>query len=155
MLLLDVQTPDCNFVRPFAVITSESLNTKSKDNSLGFYKNGEQIFLKSGRFGPYVQLGSSSEQNPKPKRTSIPKNFEISRVNIDIAKKLLDLPKVLGSHPEDNNPIHLAIGPYGPYIKHNNTYANVKELEEFFEIGMNRAVELLSQNLNKNNSSKR
>ena len=62
--------------------------------------------MKSGRFGPYVQLGNSSEKNHKPKRTSIPKNFEPSRITTEIAKKLLDLPKVLGEHPDDKKPIH-------------------------------------------------
>ena len=135
-------------------MTEESLNEKSNDDSIGVDNNGEEIFLKSGRFGPYVQLSASSEQNPKPKRTSIPKNFETSRVTIEIAKKLLDLPKVLGKHPEDNEPIHCAIGPYGPYIKHISTYANIKDLEEFLSIGMNRAVELLSENSKKKINSK-
>ncbi|MFL2803243.1 MAG: type I DNA topoisomerase [Paracoccaceae bacterium] len=146
--------PECKFVRPFGVMTAESLNEKSNDDSIGVDNNGEEIFLKSGRFGPYVQLGDSSEQNPKPKRTSIPKNFETNKVTIEIAKKLLDLPKVLGKHPEDNEPIHCAIGPYGPYIKHINTYANIKDLEEFLSIGMNRAVELLSENSKKKINSK-
>ena len=145
--------PDCKFIRPFAVMTPESLSKNSEDDSLGNDDLGNEIFLKSGRFGPYVQLGNYSDSNIKPKRTSIPKNFEISKVTIEIAKKLLDLPKILGNHPEDNQPIQCAIGPYGPYIKHNNTYANIKDLEEFLSIGMNRAVELLSENSKKNNNN--
>jgi len=147
--------PECKFVRPFGVMSAESLNEKTSNDSIGTSDNGEEIYLKSGRFGPYVQLGNSSEQNPKPKRTSIPKNFETSRITIEIAKKLLDLPRILGEHPDDNEPIHSAIGPYGPYIKHNNIYANIKDLEEFLSIGMNRAVELLSENSKKNSNSKR
>jgi len=65
--------PECKFVRPFAVITDESINEKSAEGAIGLDDRGIEIFLKSGRFGPYVQLGNSSEQNPKPKRTSIPK----------------------------------------------------------------------------------
>jgi DNA topoisomerase-1 len=147
--------PTCKFVRPFGVISTDSLNEKTSEDSIGTSDNGEEIYLKSGRFGPYVQLGNSSEKNPKPKRTSIPKNFEPSRITIEIAKKLLDLPKVLGEHPEDKKPIHSAIGPYGPYLKHNNIYANIKDLEEFLSIGMNRAVELLSENSKKNSNNKR
>ena len=147
--------PECKFVRPFAVITDESINEKSKEGAIGLDDRGIEIFLKSGRFGPYVQLGNSSEQNPKPKRTSIPKNFETSKITIEIARKLLDLPKVLGNHPSDNEPIHSAIGPYGPYLKHNNVYANIKDLEDFLSIGMNRAVELLSENEKKNSNSKK
>ena len=147
--------PTCKFVRPFGVISTDSLNEKISEDSIGTSDNGEEIYLKSGRFGPYVQLGNSSEKNPKPKRTSIPKNFEPSRITIEIAKKLLDLPKVLGEHPDDKKPIHSAIGPYGPYLKHNNIYANIKDLEEFLSIGMNRAVELLSENSKKNSNNKR
>ena len=146
--------PECKFVRPFAVITDESINEKSAEGAIGLDDRGIEIFLKSGRFGPYVQLGNSSEQNPKPKRTSIPKNFETSKITIEIARKLLDLPKVLGNHPSDNEPIHSAIGPYGPYLKHNSVYANIKDLEDFLSIGMNRAVELLSENEKKNSNSK-
>ena len=146
--------PECKFVRPFAVITDESINQKSTEGAIGLDYRGIEIFLKSGRFGPYVQLGNSSEQNPKPKRTSIPKNFETSKITIEIARKLLDLPKVLGNHPSDNEPIHSAIGPYGPYLKHNSVYANIKDLEDFLSIGMNRAVELLSENEKKNSNSK-
>jgi len=147
--------PTCKFVRPFGVISTDSLNEKTSEDSIGTSDNGEEIYLKSGRFGPYVQLGNSSEKNPKPKRTSIPKNFEPSRITIEIAKKLLDLPKILGEHPDDKKPIHSAIGPYGPYLKHNNIYANIKDLEEFLSIGMNRAVELLSENSKKNSNNKR
>ncbi len=147
--------PECKFVRPFAVITDESVNKKSAEVAIGLDDRGIEIFLKSGRFGPYVQLGNSSEQNPKPKRTSIPKNFETSKITIEIARKLLDLPKVLGNHPSDNEPIHSAIGPYGPYLKHNSVYANIKDLEDFLSIGMNRAVELLSENEKKNSNSKK
>ncbi len=147
--------PECKFVRPFAVITDESINQKSTEGAIGLDDRGIEIFLKSGRFGPYVQLGNSSEQNPKPKRTSIPKNFETSKITIEIARKLLDLPKVLGNHPSDNEPIHSAIGPYGPYLKHNSVYANIKDLEDFLSIGMNRAVELLSENEKKNSNSKK
>ena len=147
--------PECKFVRPFAVITDESINEKSTEGAIGLDDRGIEIFLKYGRFGPYVQLGNSSEQNPKPKRTSIPKNFETSKITIEIARKLLDLPKVLGNHPSDNEPIHSAIGPYGPYLKHNSVYANIKDLEDFLSIGMNRAVELLSENEKKNSNSKK
>ena len=147
--------PTCKFVRPFGIISNDSLNEKTSEDSIGTSDNGVEIYLKSGRFGPYVQLGNSSEKNPKPKRTSIPKNFEPSRITIEIAKKLLDLPKVLGEHPDDKKPIHSAIGPYGPYLKHNNIYANIKDLEEFLSIGMNRAVELLSENSKKNSNDKR
>ena len=66
-------------------------------------------------------------------------------IGFSFAKKLLSLPKEIGTHPEDNLPIEIAIGRYGPYIKHSNTFANVKDVEELFQIGMNRAVEILAE----------
>ena len=114
----------------------------------------ELRFLKSGRFGPYVQLGNSSEQNPKPKRTSIPKNFETSKITIEIARKLLDLPKVLGNHLVITSPYILRLD-HMDHILNIIVYANIKDLEDFLSIGMNRAVELLSENEKKNSNSKK
>jgi len=141
--------PNCKFVRPFSVMTAKALASSTDDNVLGQNESGAKVFLKSGRFGPYVQLGEITEDNEKPKRTSIPKGFDISNITLDLALSLLELPKVLGIHPEDGEPIHASIGPYGPYLKHNNSYANVPDLEEFLSIGMNRAVELISEQAKK------
>ena len=68
--------------------------------------------------------------------------------------KLIELPKTLGNHPDDGEPILSAIGPYGPYLKHNKSYANISNLEEFLSIGMNRAVELISDQAKKVSKSK-
>ena len=79
----------------------------------------------------------------KPKRSSIPKGYSIETIDLDFSLKLLSLPREIGIHPDDGNKIEAAIGPYGPYICHNKTYANVKDVEEIFIVGLNTAVELI------------
>ncbi len=141
--------PKCRFVRPLSVMTEETMVNSTEDNIIGQDDAGTTVFLKFGRYGPYVQRGEITDRNPKPKRTSIPKNFDVTDVTLALALQLLELPKVLGSHPDDGKPILSAIGPYGPYIKHNNCYANLTNLEEFLSIGMNRAVELIAEQTKK------
>ena len=112
-------------------MTEETLSISNEENTLGKNDAGVDIYLRSGRYGPYIQLGELTEENPKPKRTSIPKNFDADNINLKLALQLLELPKILGEHPDDGEPIQSAIGPYGPYLKHNNSYANIENLEEF------------------------
>ncbi len=82
---------------------------------------------------------------PKPPRASLPKGWAPDTVDLDRALMLLNLPRLVGSHPEDGQPVEAAIGRYGPYVKHGSTYANLPDVEEVFTIGMNRAVEVLAQ----------
>ncbi|MFL2790568.1 MAG: type I DNA topoisomerase [Paracoccaceae bacterium] len=146
--------PNCKFVKPLSIMTEETLSISSEENTLGKNDAGVDIYLRSGRFGPYIQLGELSEENPKPKRTSIPKNFDADNMNLKLALQLIELPKILGKHPDDGEPIQSAIGPYGPYLKHNNSYANIANLEEFLSIGMNRAVELIAEQASKKSKSR-
>ena len=146
--------PDCRFIRPLSIMTKETLEKVSNDKILGLHPGGNKILVKTGKFGPYVQLGEVSEENSKPRRTSIPKNFDVNDLTLELALQLIELPKTLGNHPEDGEPILSAIGPYGPYLKHNKSYANISNLEEFLSIGMNRAVELISDQAKKVSKSK-
>lgn len=113
---------------------------------LGHDEDGTPVTLRSGRFGPYVQLG---EQDPdskdKPKRASIPKGMELDAVDLKKALDLLSLPRVIAPHPEDGEPVEAGIGRYGPYVKHGKTYANIKDADEVFTIGINRAVDLIAE----------
>jgi len=113
---------------------------------LGHDPDGLPVTLRSGRFGPYVQLG---EQGPdpkeKPKRASLPKGMEADAVDLKKALDLLSLPRVIAPHPEDGAPVEAGIGRYGPYVKHGDTYANIKDAEEVFTIGINRAVSLIAE----------
>ena len=135
--------PDCNYIRPMSVKKDEIELAGEDGKLMGNHENGEPVFLRTGRFGPFVQLGNEKTNLEKPKRSSIPKGYSIESIDLDFALKLLSLPREIGIHPDDGNKIEAAIGPYGPYIRHNKTYANVKDVEEIFIVGLNRAVELI------------
>lgn len=132
--------PECRFTRPISSPDAEVVG----DALLG-EDNGDQISLKNGRFGPYVQRGEATAENPKPPRASIPKGWDLASVDLDRALALLALPREIGPHPEDGVPVEAGIGRYGPYVKHGAKYANLPDVDEVFTIGMNRAVEVLAQ----------
>ncbi|MBV9694850.1 MAG: topoisomerase DNA-binding C4 zinc finger domain-containing protein, partial [Alphaproteobacteria bacterium] len=102
---------------------------------------GEIITLRSGRFGPYVQLGDGD----KPKRASIPKGTDASAVDLELAIKLLSLPREVGKHPETGEPIVANLGRYGPYVQHQKQYASLESDEDVFTIGLNHAVTLIAE----------
>ncbi|MEL7397895.1 MAG: topoisomerase C-terminal repeat-containing protein, partial [Pseudomonadota bacterium] len=114
------------------------------DRTLG-EDNGDQIFLRSGRFGPYVQRGEVTEEVKKPARASLPKGWSADDMDLEKALTLLSLPRAIGPHPDDGEMIEAGIGRYGPFVKHGRLYANLKEVDEVFTIGMNRAVEELAK----------
>ncbi len=101
---------------------------------------GLEVVLKSGRFGPYVQMGEGKEA----KRTGLPKGWEPGEMNLEKALKLLSLPREVGAHPEDGEMISAGLGRYGPFVMHKGKYANIPDVEELFSIGLNRAVDLLA-----------
>ena len=131
--------PECNFTRPISGEPDETAERLLGED------NGDEIFLKSGRFGPYIQRGEASEENKKPPRASLPKGWSPSDVELEKALKLLSLPREIGPHPEDGQTIEAGIGRYGPFVRHGRTYANLKDPEDVFNIGMNRAVEELAK----------
>ena len=107
---------------------------------------GLEVTLRAGRFGPYVQLGEAKD-GEKPKRAGLPKGTEPASVDLELALKLLSLPREIGKHPEDGQPIIAGIGRFGPYVLHNKTYANLKDREEVFTVGLNRAVTLIAEKI--------
>jgi DNA topoisomerase-1 len=135
--------PDCRFTRPFGP-PSEDGTVQSGERLLG-HDNGDPIHLKDGRFGPYVQRGEVTAETLKPPRASLPKGWDAASMDLEKALRLLALPRLVGSHPEDGQPVEAGIGRYGPFIKHGTTYANLPDVSEVFEIGMNRAMEVLAQ----------
>jgi DNA topoisomerase I len=137
--------PECRYTRAISVPGGDEGAAISPDGQvLGVDDNGEQISLRTGRFGPYVQRGEATEEVPKPPRASLPKGWSPESITLDRALTLLSLPRQIGPHPEDGEMVEAAIGRYGPYVKHNKTYANLPDVEEVFTIGMNRAVEVLA-----------
>ena len=133
--------PECKFTRPFG---GEDIRIPTEDKLLGQHPdNGADIVLKSGRYGPYVEM----ETDKKPKRTSLPKSWPYDLMDLDKGLRLINLPRKIGEHPEDGNQIISALGRFGPYIKHNKTYVSLKDPEDMFNLGMNRAVELIADKI--------
>ncbi len=136
--------PECRYTRAFAP-PGEGDQTATEDKMLGVDPDtSEAVYLKSGRFGPYVQLGDVTEEVKKPPRSSLPKTWAPDTVDLDKAISLLRLPREIGKHPEDGEPVEAGLGRYGPFVKHGRIYANLADIEEVFEVGMNRAVELIA-----------
>ncbi|MEL6172710.1 MAG: DNA topoisomerase, partial [Pseudomonadota bacterium] len=131
--------PDCRFTRAIGGEASEV----AADRVLG-EDDGDVISLKSGRFGPYVQRGEPTEEVKKPPRASLPKGWTPDDMDLDKALMLLSLPREIGPHPDDGEMIEAGIGRYGPFVKHGRLYANLKDVDDVWTIGMNRAVEELA-----------
>ncbi|WP_102108703.1 type I DNA topoisomerase [Oceaniglobus roseus] len=146
--------PECRYTRPFGP-PSEADDPNAggipPEGKLLGEDQGDKIWAFKGRFGPYVQRGDATEENKKPPRQSIPREWPPEDVDLAQALKLLALPRLVGQHPEDGVNVWSTIGRYGPYLKHNEdtgrggSTAPLPELDDVFTIGMNRAVELLAQ----------
>ena len=106
-------------------------------------KTGKEILLKIGRYGRYLEIES---EDKKLKRTSIPKKMRNEEIDLDKAIKFLSLPRKIGIHPDTKKDIVASIGPYGPYLKHNNKFLSLKD-DDVTDIGINRAVELIEKNI--------
>ncbi|MBV8594271.1 MAG: topoisomerase DNA-binding C4 zinc finger domain-containing protein, partial [Caulobacteraceae bacterium] len=132
--------PECRFTRPIEGGPAAE-GEANGDRALGVDPaTGHAIWLKTGRFGPYVE-----EAAEKPKRASLPKDWPPAAMDLDKALRLIRLPREVGAHPEDGAPIQAGIGRYGPYVHHAGTYANLPTTEEVFEVGINRAVAVLAE----------
>jgi DNA topoisomerase-1 len=134
--------PACRYTRALSALNGEE--TGAAERLLG-EDGGAEIWLKAGRFGPYVQRGEATEEAPKPARASLPKGWSPEAMDLERALTLLNLPREIGPHPDDGEMMEAGIGRYGPYVKHGKVYANLPEVDEVFTIGMNRAVEVLAQ----------
>ncbi len=131
--------PECRYTRQLGQKPGEG---NGEPQPLGIFPaTGEQITLRNGRFGPYVQLG----EGEKPKRASLPKGTDPSNVELELAIKLLSLPREVGKHPESGEPITANFGRYGPYVAHNGSYASLESADDVFTIGLNHAVTVLAE----------
>ncbi len=108
-------------------------------------ETGANVTRRIGRFGPYLQLGEATEDGAKPKRASIPKGRDPAAITLEQALKLLSLPREIGIHPETKTPIVANFGRFGPFILHDGTYANLKDPDDVYTVGINRAVDLLAE----------
>jgi DNA topoisomerase-1 len=138
--------PECRNTRPFSVPGADGAEETST-KVLGIDpESGLEVTLRSGRFGPYVQLGEAVN-GEKPKRAGVPRGTDPGAVDLDMALKLLSLPREVGRHPEDGEPIMAGIGRFGPYVQHGKTYANVEAGDDVLHIGLNRAVTLIAEKI--------
>ena len=150
--------PECKYTRPLSKAKTAIQHNLTEPKLIGKNEFGKDIYLKNGRFGPYLQYEKELDRavdNPKKKKktkeennmrnVSIPKGISIERVEIIQARFLCSLPKVLGQNPETGMDIILNSGRFGPYLKCENKSARLDNAEEIFSIGINRALILIAE----------
>jgi len=136
--------PECNYTRQLGEEgpTGEAGDLSDGPKVLGADPyTEEEITLRTGRFGPYVQRGEGKEA----KRSSLPKGWKVEEIDHEKALALLALPRDVGAHPETGKMISAGIGRYGPFVLHDGMYANLENVEDVFSIGLNRAVSVLAE----------
>ena len=157
--------PECKFTRPLSKAKAAAQAQLAEPKFVGKHENGNDIYLKNGRFGPYLQyekipsdieiekIGkkkkktkkSKSDVNELLKNVSIPKGLELESINLEKAQFLCSLPKSLGINPDNQKEIILNVGRFGPYLKCENKSARIENVEEIFSIGLNRAIILIAE----------
>merc|ERR1712127_994532 len=159
--------PDCKFTRPLSKAKAAAQSQLAEPKFIGKHENGNNMYLKNGRFGPYLQyekieeikeeiiVDTKKKKKAKKKKikkednnlrnVSIPKGITLDSVDLDRAKFLCSLPKSLGINPENQKDIILNSGRFGPYLKCENKSARIENVEEIFSIGLNRAITLIAE----------
>ena len=157
--------PECKFTRPLSKAKAAAQAQLAEPKFIGKHENGNDIYLKNGRFGPYLQYEKipsdlEVEKNSKKKKktkklksdvnellknVSIPKGLELESINLEKAQFLCSLPKSLGINPDNQKEITLNVGRFGPYLKCENKSARIENVEEIFSIGLNRAITLIAE----------
>ena len=155
--------PECKFTRPLSKAKAAAQYNLAEPKLIGQNDLGKDIYLKNGRFGPYLQFEKEIEvveevTNKKKKKkkkkvkednnmknVSIPKGIEVDNVDLIQAKFLCSLPKILGQNPETGKDITLNSGRFGPYLKCENKSARLENVDEIFSIGLNRAIILIAE----------
>ena len=157
--------PECKFTRPLSKAKAAAQAQLAEPKFIGKHNNGNDIYLKNGRFGPYLQFEKIPveplEEKPKKKKketkknkkavnellknVSIPKGLELKTIDLEKAQFLCSLPKSLGLNPENQKDITINTGRFGPYLKCENKSARIDNIEEIFSIGLNRAITLIAE----------
>lgn len=105
----------------------------------------KDVYCLIGRYGPYVQLGEVTEENPKPRRASVPKEIDYRNITLDQAVVLLSLPRELGPHPETGKMISANRGRFGPYVVHEDDFRSLKKDDDVYTVTLERALEILAE----------
>ncbi|MCM2395627.1 type I DNA topoisomerase [Rhizobium sp. S95] len=140
--------PECNYTRQLSSEGGAEAEAGGGNEPKALGKDpvtDEEITLRTGRFGPYVQRGDGKEA----KRSSLPKGWTPSMIDLEKALSLLSLPREVGAHPEGGKMISAGLGRYGPFVLHDGTYANLETIEDVLSIGLNRAVTVLAEKQSK------
>ena len=157
--------PECKFTRPLSKAKAAAQSQLAEPKFIGKHENGNDIYLKNGRFGPYLQYEKiledieiekatkkkkktkklKSDVNELLKNVSIPKGLELESIDLEKAQFLCSLPKSLGINPDNQKEIMLNTGRFGPYLKCENKSARIENIEEIFSIGLNRAITLIAE----------
>ena len=124
----------------------ELLNAPSNDEPIGMLDN-LPVYVKSGRYGPYIQLGDRSDDKdaPLPKTASLFPEMKPAEVTMEVATKLLSLPRVIGVDPSDGVEITAQSGRYGPYITKAKDSRTLASHDEIFTITIEQALALLAE----------
>ena len=150
--------PECKFTRPLSKAKASEQISLAEPKLIGGNENDKDIYLKNGRFGPYLQYEilnddllrkskktKKSKKNENLKNVSIPKGIDIDSIDLEKAKFLCSLPKIIGIHPDSGKDITLNSGRFGPYLKCDSKSARLENVEELFTIGLNRAIILIAE----------
>ena len=145
--------PDCKYTVQFNQLNDKDSATLSGPKEIGIYpETNEMITLRKGPYGFYMQVGEGTPEK-KPKRVSIPKNFEPEEIGLNTAIQLLGLPRKLGFHPETNKTVSAGIGMYGPYILHDKKYKALEKTDNILDIELDRAIELIAKPTQRGNAT--
>jgi DNA topoisomerase-1 len=153
--------PDCKFTRPLSKTKASAQYNLAEPKLIGKNICGKDIYLKNGRFGPYLQYEKEIQiikekpkilknkkkvkENSGMKNVSIPKGINIDKIDLEQARFLCLLPKILGQHPDTGKDITLNTGRFGPYLKCENKSARLEDIEDLFSIGINKAVTMIAE----------
>lgn len=140
--------PDCTFKKQVSKSDNDfaEVGQSFTDNTklLGQNPEGEDIYLKKGPYGWYVQVGEAKSKKEKPKRSPIPAGISPETLELSVALKLLNLPLTIGKHPETNEEILMGIGKFGPYLKHQNKFTSIPKSVDPFTLRIDQAVEIIA-----------
>jgi DNA topoisomerase I len=146
--------PNCQYTRRLAIETGDEQGETLKEGMrvLGPHpETEEEITVRRGPYGLYVQQGENGEGNgkkqPKPRRTALPRGMDGEQITLEQAIGLLSLPRVIGMHPETREPIEVGIGRFGPYVRMGAVYGSLDRDDDVLAIGLNRAVDLIARKM--------